>query len=83
MKANTEFERFTQRVFQKLERNGFFWKFRVLHNVKLKGKAGCDLSSRSSASGTIKLFMRKPSNKRTGGSSKLVHPRRYKYSNFI
>ena len=35
------------------------------------------------ASRTIKLFMRKPSNKRTGGSSELVHPRHCKYNTFF
>lgn len=42
MNPNTEFERFTQRVFQKLEHNGVLKPSRVQHNVKLKGKSGCE-----------------------------------------
>lgn len=42
MNPNTEFERFTQRVFQKLESNDVLKPSRVQHNVKLKGKSGCE-----------------------------------------
>ena len=36
------FELFTQRVYQKLESNGVFKPSIVRHNVKLKGKSGCE-----------------------------------------
>ena len=42
MSSSTEFERFTQRVFQKLESNQVFKPSIVQHNVKLKGKSGCE-----------------------------------------
>ena len=42
MNSYTEFERFTQRVFQKLESNDVLKPSRVQHNVKLKGKSGCE-----------------------------------------
>lgn len=42
MNPNTEFERFTQRVFQKLQSNAVLQPSRVKHNVKLKGKSGCE-----------------------------------------
>lgn len=42
MNPNTEFERFTQRVFQKLESNDVLKPSQVQHNVKLKGKSGCE-----------------------------------------
>lgn len=42
MNPYTEFERFTQRVFQKLEHSDVLKPSRVQHNVKLKGKSGCD-----------------------------------------
>ncbi|MBR4660713.1 MAG: restriction endonuclease [Bacteroidales bacterium] len=42
MNRNTEFERFVQRVFQKLACNDLLKPSRVEHNVKLKGKSGCE-----------------------------------------
>lgn len=39
---NTEFEHFTQRVFQKLDSNNVIKPSRVQHNVKIKGKSGCE-----------------------------------------
>lgn len=42
MNPNTEFERFTQRVYQKLVNNDVLKPTIVQHNVKLKGKSGCE-----------------------------------------
>lgn len=42
MSPNTEFERFTQRIYQKLVNNDVLKPTTVLHNVKLKGKSGCE-----------------------------------------
>lgn len=42
MNRYTEFERFVQRVFQKLACNDLLKPSRVEHNVKLKGKSGCE-----------------------------------------
>ena len=41
MNPNTEFELFTQRVYQKLVNNDVLKPTTVLHNVKLEGKSGC------------------------------------------
>ena len=40
MNPNTEFERFTQRIYQKLVNNDVLKPTKVLHNVKLKGRSG-------------------------------------------
>ena len=42
MTIHTAFERFTQRVYQKLVNNDVLKPITVQHNVKLKGKSGCD-----------------------------------------
>lgn len=42
MNPNTEFERFTQRIYQKLVNNDVLKPTTVMHNVKLKGKSGCE-----------------------------------------
>ena len=42
MNPNTEFELFTQRIYQKLVNNDVLKPTTVLHNVKLKGKSGCE-----------------------------------------
>ena len=42
MNPNTEFERFTQRIYQKLVNNDVLKPTKVQHNVKLKGKSGCE-----------------------------------------
>lgn len=42
MNRNTEFELFTQRVYQKLVNNDTLKPTKVQHNVKLKGKSGCE-----------------------------------------
>lgn len=42
MNYNTEFECFTQRIYQKLVNNDVLKPTKVLHNVKLKGKSGCE-----------------------------------------
>lgn len=42
MNHYTEFELFTQRVYQKLVNNDFIKPTTVQHNVKLKGKSGCE-----------------------------------------
>lgn len=42
MNPNTEFERFTQRIYQKLVNNDVLKPTIVQHNVKLKGKSGCE-----------------------------------------
>ncbi len=42
MNTNTEFERFTQRVYQKLVNNDVLKSTTVLHNIKLIGKSGCE-----------------------------------------
>ena len=42
MNKNLEFELFTQRVYRKLESNGVFKPSFVRHNVKLRGKSGCE-----------------------------------------
>ena len=42
MNPNTEFERFTQRIYQKLVNNDVLKPTTVQHNVKLKGKSGCE-----------------------------------------
>lgn len=42
MNLNTEFELFTQRIYQKLVNNDVLKPTKVQHNVKLKGKSGCE-----------------------------------------
>ncbi len=42
MNPNTEYERFTQRIYQKLVNNDVLKPTTVQHNVKLKGKSGCE-----------------------------------------
>ena len=42
MSSSTEFERFTQRVYQKLVNNDVLKPTMVQHNVKLKGKSGSE-----------------------------------------
>lgn len=42
MNPNAEFERFTQRVYQKLVNNDVLKPTIVQHNLKLKGKSGCE-----------------------------------------
>lgn len=42
MNHNTEFELFTQRIYQKLVNNDVLKPTTVQHNVKLKGKSGCE-----------------------------------------
>ena len=42
MSPYTEFERFTQRIYQKLVNNDVIKPIIVQHNVKLKGKSGCE-----------------------------------------
>ena len=42
MNPNTEFELFTQRVYQKLVNNDVLKPTKVLHNIKLKGKSDCE-----------------------------------------
>ena len=42
MNPNTEFEQFTQRIYQKLVNNDVLKPTLVQHNVKLKGKSGCE-----------------------------------------
>lgn len=42
MNPNTDFERFTQYVYQKLVNNDVLKPTTVQHNVKLKGKSGCE-----------------------------------------
>ena len=42
MNPNTIFERFTQRVYQKLANNDVLKPTKVQHNVKLKGNSGCE-----------------------------------------
>ena len=42
MNPNTEFERFTQRIYQKLVNNDVLNPTTVQHDVKLKGKSGCE-----------------------------------------
>lgn len=42
MNPYTEYERFTQRVYQKLVNNEVLKPTSVKHNVKLKGKSGCE-----------------------------------------
>ena len=42
MNQNTEFERFTQRVYQKLVNNDVLKPTNVQHDIKLKGKSGCE-----------------------------------------
>ena len=42
MNPNTNFERFTQYVYQKLVNNDVLKPTKVMHNVKLKGKSGCE-----------------------------------------
>lgn len=41
MNPNTEFELFTQRIYQRLVNNDVLKPTKVQHNVKLKGKSGC------------------------------------------
>ena len=41
MNPNTEFERFTQRIYQKLVNNVVLKPTKVQHNIKLTGKSGC------------------------------------------
>lgn len=41
MNPNTEFELFTQRIYQRLVNNDVVKPTKVQHNVKLKGKSGC------------------------------------------
>ncbi len=42
MNTNIEFEKFTQHVYQKLVNNRILKPTKVQHNVKLKGKSGCE-----------------------------------------
>lgn len=42
MNPNTEYERFTQYIYQKLVNNDVLKPTKVLHNIKLKGKSGCE-----------------------------------------
>lgn len=42
MNPNTDFELFTQRIYQKLVDNDVLKPTTVQHNVKLKGKSGCE-----------------------------------------
>lgn len=42
MNPNIEFERFTQRIYQKLVNNDVLKPTEVKHNKKLKGKSGCE-----------------------------------------
>ena len=42
MNLNIEFERFTQQIYQKLVNNDVLKPTTVQHNVKLKGKSGCE-----------------------------------------
>jgi hypothetical protein len=42
MNHNTEFEQFAQRIYQKLVNNDVLKPILVQHNVKLKGKSGCE-----------------------------------------
>ena len=42
MNSNTEFELFTQRIYQRLVNNDVLKPTKVQHNVKLKGKSGCE-----------------------------------------
>ena len=42
MNPNIDFELFTQRVYQKLVNNSILKPISVQHNVKLKGKSGCE-----------------------------------------
>lgn len=42
MNPNSEFERFTQRIYQKLVNNDVLKPTTVQHNMKLKGKSGCE-----------------------------------------
>lgn len=42
MNPNTDFELFTQRIYQKLVNNDVLKPTKVQHNVKLKGKSGCE-----------------------------------------
>ena len=42
MNANTAFEQFTQHVYQKLVNNDVLKPTTVQHNVKLKGRSGCE-----------------------------------------
>lgn len=42
MNPNTVFERFTQRIYQKLVNNDVLKPTKVQQNVKLKGKSGCE-----------------------------------------
>ncbi len=41
MNQNTEFEQFTQRIYQKLVNNDYLKPIKVLRNVKLQGESGC------------------------------------------
>ena len=42
MNPNTEYERFTQYIYQKLVNNDVLKPTKVLHNTKLTGKSGCE-----------------------------------------
>ena len=42
MNPNTDFELFTQRIYQKLVDNDVLKPTTVQHNVKLTGKSGCE-----------------------------------------
>lgn len=42
MNSNTDFERFTQYIYQRLVNNDVIKPTTVQHNVKLKGKSGCE-----------------------------------------
>lgn len=42
MNPNTEFECFTQRVYQKLVNNDVLKPTKVQHNIKIRGKSGCE-----------------------------------------
>lgn len=41
MRIETDFEKFTQRVYYKLSKNTILQPIKVLHDVKKKGKSGC------------------------------------------
>lgn len=42
MNPNTDFELFTQRIYQRLVKNDVLKPTKVQHNVKLRGKSGCE-----------------------------------------
>ncbi len=42
MNQNADFERFTQRVYQKLVNNDVLKPTIVQHDIKIKGRSGCE-----------------------------------------